>query len=376
MPDHVRRAAQRAALLATLTLLAFVVVGPSAVLAEGPEGPEGPKLVAPADRPPARDQQPGDDPGYQLPFEPGMDVRIHQGWNSNFSHKGRAAYSYDFGLPDGTPVLAAAGGVVAWTHDGESKCGGWELKRDANYVTIYHPDGSATHYGHLAKIGVEVGQLVAPGQQIGKSGRTGYSGCLPHLHFQRQQQGAPVTTSIPVYFDAYPNRELVNGETIAAGEPACASIDEAPMDAFCGTYAPLVEVSAAYFSRVEPAIDFDWSAAAPGGYWLDKPVDGFSASWSGRFISPTGGIYGIRVVATDSVRVTIDGQTVFNYGSEHPELRTLEAQWPLVPGTHQIDIEHVDLDGDGAISFALEAPAVDTGRWSRCGPLNLSLSDC
>lgn len=362
-----RLASWRSPSLALLVAaLAVGLVGTGSVLAAG-----GSTQGAP-DRPAPRAQEPGDAAGYRLPFEPGLEVPIHQGWLSAYSHNGRAAYAYDFGLHEGTPVLAAAAGVVSHAHDGEIACGGPDLLRLTNYVTIDHPDGSATHYGHLADVEVEVGQVVGAGQQIGLSGMTGFTGCQPHLHFARQAQGGPVTQSIPVYFDGFADAPLLDGETITADAPACAPTDaEAPIEAFCGTYLPRGGEGTAYFSRLDKRIQFDWDNAPPGGYWLDDPVDGFRARWSGQFTFAAAGNYTIRVLASDRVRVSIDGVTVVNSWANHRAPRDLSTTWHLLPGVHTVDVEHEDADGRG--TFELDWSYLGLGeqdaRWSRSGPV-------
>jgi len=80
----------------------------------------------------------------------------------------------------GKPVFAAAGGQVLKISYGYNQGAG-------NYVRIIHPNGLITHYGHLQKIFVTIGQNVSQGEIIGLtgySGRTvpaGPAGC--HLHF-------------------------------------------------------------------------------------------------------------------------------------------------------------------------------------------------
>lgn len=80
----------------------------------------------------------------------------------------------------GQPVLAAAGGQVLKISYGYNQGAG-------NYIRIIHPNGLITHYGHLQKVFVTLGQNVSQGEiigLIGYSGRTipaGPSGC--HLHF-------------------------------------------------------------------------------------------------------------------------------------------------------------------------------------------------
>ena len=126
------------------------------------------------------------------------------------SHKGPTSrFAYDFALPMNTPVLAAAPGVVSFTRTGNTICGGEKKTRFANVVTINHADGSATQYGHLTTVGVEVGQVVEAGQEIGRSGKTGNTSCDPHLHFARQYQGELVARSIPVYFKGYEHKRLL-----------------------------------------------------------------------------------------------------------------------------------------------------------------------
>lgn len=78
----------------------------------------------------------------------------------------------------GTPVYAAASGTVQRAVFNNS----WNLGM-GNYVTILHPNGTVTYYGHFEFVGVQPGDKVSVGQQIGLMGRTGHAtGC--HVHFQ------------------------------------------------------------------------------------------------------------------------------------------------------------------------------------------------
>lgn len=356
-----RLAFGRSSILAVIVAaLALVLVGSSTVLAAGGAAPTRPE------RPTPRAQLPGDPVGYRLPFEPGLIVPIEQGWNSRYSHNGRAAYAYDFGLHVGTPVLAAASGVVSYTHSGETACGGAELRLHANYITIDHSDGSATQYGHLSTVEVKVGDVVKVGQQIGLSGKTGFSGCMPHLHFARQAQGGPVTQSVPVYFEGYPDSVFVSGQAIKAAAPICGLTDvKPPLDAFCGTYSTRGGEAAPLFSRLENAINFDWTAAAPGGYWLDQPVDGFSASWSRGFKVSSEGTYAIQALATDRVRVSIDGVVVIDGWTDHAAARYVVERRTLTPGIHRIDVEVDVADGLGSLMVDLAQVLADEQvRWA------------
>ena len=89
--------------------------------------------------------------------------------------KGASTYhrGVDFAVPTGTPVMASCGGTVIRA--------GWASGL-GNSVTLSHPDGRTTVYGHLSKILVSTGQSVSQGQRIALSGNTGVS-TGPHLHF-------------------------------------------------------------------------------------------------------------------------------------------------------------------------------------------------
>lgn len=79
----------------------------------------------------------------------------------------------DLGMPTGTPILAADGGVVEYSGSN----GGY-----GNFIMINHGNGLATWYAHNQANHVRVGQKVSAGQQIGTVGSTGIS-TGPHLDF-------------------------------------------------------------------------------------------------------------------------------------------------------------------------------------------------
>lgn len=84
----------------------------------------------------------------------------------------------DFGAHVGTPVRAAAGGTIIIAKGDGGWGGGY-----GNYVVIKHANGVQTLYAHLSQVNVSVGETVASGENIGKSGNTGKS-TGPHLHFE------------------------------------------------------------------------------------------------------------------------------------------------------------------------------------------------
>ncbi|MGI0487524.1 peptidoglycan DD-metalloendopeptidase family protein [Pantanalinema rosaneae CENA516] len=97
------------------------------------------------------------------------------GWRWGRMHKG-----IDIAANVGTPIVAAASGVVTFA--------GWNSGGYGYLVEITHPDGSLTLYAHNNRILVQQGQQVEQGQQISEMGSTGYS-TGPHLHFEVHPAG-------------------------------------------------------------------------------------------------------------------------------------------------------------------------------------------
>lgn len=86
----------------------------------------------------------------------------------------------DFNAPIGTPVQAAADGVVL-SADYHPEYG--------NLVELDHGGGLVTRYAHLSRIDVQPGSLIKRGQGVGALGSTGRS-TGPHLHFEVRANGA------------------------------------------------------------------------------------------------------------------------------------------------------------------------------------------
>ncbi|MFL5870821.1 MAG: murein hydrolase activator EnvC family protein, partial [Solirubrobacterales bacterium] len=88
----------------------------------------------------------------------------------------------DIGVPSGTPIHAAADGVVEFTQS-EASSGGY-----GNFTCIDHGGGISTCYAHQASFAVSQGEHVSQGQVIGISDCTGL--CFgPHLHFEVRING-------------------------------------------------------------------------------------------------------------------------------------------------------------------------------------------
>jgi murein DD-endopeptidase MepM/ murein hydrolase activator NlpD len=96
---------------------------------------------------------------------------------------GRAALhtGLDFPAPQGTPIHAAAGGLV--------------LDRGfhpeyGNVIEIDHGNGLSTRYAHCSQLLVAAGALVKRGERIALVGNSGRS-TGPHLHFEVLVDGVP-----------------------------------------------------------------------------------------------------------------------------------------------------------------------------------------
>jgi murein DD-endopeptidase MepM/ murein hydrolase activator NlpD len=96
---------------------------------------------------------------------------IHRVW--------RPHHGTDYAAPVGTPVVAIGSGKIvrAGWHGGYGRC-----------IDIRHNKKYMSRYGHMSKINVHVGENVAQGQYIGKSGATGVA-TGPHLHFEMHVYG-------------------------------------------------------------------------------------------------------------------------------------------------------------------------------------------
>ncbi len=96
----------------------------------------------------------------------------------------RPHYAVDYAAPTGTPVVAAADGVVIFA----GKRGGY-----GNLIEIRHEGNLKTLYAHLNSFanGIRAGKSIKRGQMIGRVGSTGLS-TGPHLHFGLYRNNVPI----------------------------------------------------------------------------------------------------------------------------------------------------------------------------------------
>jgi len=117
----------------------------------------------------------------------------------------------DFGAPTGTPVYAAADGVVQ-----EAKwAGGY-----GRWVKIRHTTKFETAYAHLSGWAVKAGQRVRQGQVVGYVGSTGRS-TGPHLHYEVIMAGQKVNPKSA----KVPQGTILEGRELAAFRLQKARID-------------------------------------------------------------------------------------------------------------------------------------------------------
>ncbi len=94
----------------------------------------------------------------------------------------RPSWAVDIGAPTGVPVIAVAAGVVRSIIDKGATSYG-------KYIEIAHADGTTSLYAHLNEFLIKLGQRVAAGDVIARSGHSGgvrssTGGDGSHLHFE------------------------------------------------------------------------------------------------------------------------------------------------------------------------------------------------
>jgi murein DD-endopeptidase MepM/ murein hydrolase activator NlpD len=119
-----------------------------------------------------------------VPKQPPVDGPVGSGFGFRTDpFNGRAALhaGLDFPAEPGTPIVAAAGGMVV-TREFHPAYG--------NLLEIDHGNGLLTRYAHIQTLEAPLGALVRRGQRIATVGSTGRS-TGPHLHFEVLVDGVP-----------------------------------------------------------------------------------------------------------------------------------------------------------------------------------------
>ncbi len=145
-----------------------------------PSAPPSPAAAAPPPAPPKLEQtvslppmpMPVAGPGFLWPVR--GPILSAYGTSADGTHND----GVNIAAPEGTPVVAAEAGEVAYA--------GNELKGYGNLVLIKHANGVITAYAHLENMTVKRFDKVARGQAIGRVGATG-AVAQPQLHFEIRQ---------------------------------------------------------------------------------------------------------------------------------------------------------------------------------------------
>jgi murein DD-endopeptidase MepM/ murein hydrolase activator NlpD len=121
---------------------------------------------------------------FSAPVE-GYAINSNYGWRRLGGGRGRMHEGIDIAAPSGTPILAAADGVVLRT--GVSSSYG-------RFAEVRHDNGVTSFYAHMSQVMVSEGDVLAAGGQIGAVGSTGRS-TGPHLHFEIRRDGEQINPS-------------------------------------------------------------------------------------------------------------------------------------------------------------------------------------
>ncbi len=141
---------------------------------------------------------------YRVPIAISNNYRVTQAFPNIATHTAADSYfAVDLGLPIGTDIFAARGGIVFEVSSNNFQ-GGLDLVNDApraNIIRILHDDGTHAVYAHLNwnSIRVRPGDRVQRGEYIADSGNTGFSSG-PHLHFVVLKNAGLRLESVPIEF--------------------------------------------------------------------------------------------------------------------------------------------------------------------------------
>lgn len=118
-----------------------------------------------------------------LPVKGGFQTTAFgQGRSINGGPVGGHHSGTDIAHDEGTPILSAAAGRIAWAG---------EMPIRGNSVLVDHGAGVVTGYHHLLEWEVAIGQRVNAGDEIAQMGSTGFS-TGPHLHWEMTIYGVNV----------------------------------------------------------------------------------------------------------------------------------------------------------------------------------------
>ncbi len=110
--------------------------------------------------------------------------------NNEFGFRRNPFGGRSFEFHAGLDIDGERGDIVAAPANGIITKAGWEGGY-GNMIEIDHGNNLKTRYGHLSKIGVQIGDTIQRGQLIGLIGSTGRS-TGPHLHYELRLNDKPI----------------------------------------------------------------------------------------------------------------------------------------------------------------------------------------
>jgi murein DD-endopeptidase MepM/ murein hydrolase activator NlpD len=202
---------------------------------------------------------------FWLPYAADHRAICMQGPRSNFTHKD--IYAWDFGLAEGSPVVAAAPGRVIRVIDDLAKSG-FNSFAESNQIFIDHGDGSYSTYLHhkTGTASVRPGQVVAAGTRLAQVGNVGTF--KPHIHFDLRgpswHQTHDVVFSTAMGRETIVPKEIYTSATPAAGPPPADFRDSLlDGDEFTVNGVRLVPGKPAFRMAAGQAVVYDGSVLAP-----------------------------------------------------------------------------------------------------------------
>ena len=144
------------------------------------DGEDAPKAGPSGAPPPSAVAAPPPEPGrMRWPVRGG---RVSSGFGTRW---GRQHEGIDIAAPEGTQIVAAAGGRVIYSG---------EMRGYGNVVLVEHPSRLVTVYAHNEENLVAEGDEVDAGDPVARLGQTGKA-TGPHLHFEVRRGVLPLDPS-------------------------------------------------------------------------------------------------------------------------------------------------------------------------------------
>ena len=211
------------------------------------------------------------DPSLAFPVS-GLDSRaVKSFFGADRDAGARRHHGIDIFAPRGTPVLAAARGVVRSISP--NNLGG-------NVVWLSDYDrGQTLYYAHLDRHNVTAGQSVEIGDTLGFVGNTGNARSTPpHLHFGVYRRGQGPLDPYPFVYRSAARFATIVADTSELGTLARARV-RAPLLASLDRASPTL-------ATVDPATPMQIDAAA-GGWFRVRLPDGTTGYVASRFVEST-----------------------------------------------------------------------------------------